>query len=136
MVSVGYLFQAQIGGGDDYLFGGQSFSTPTVQKMESAFGKSGLNGFAIDGGRVKVPHAQRAAYLAALADNHAMPQNPGDMFEKASATNLLEDPRTRERNWGLAKQQEMSLVISCMKGIERASVLLDSQNQPGLLGNR
>src|SRR5208282_6828037 len=107
VVSVGYLFQTQVSGGDDYLFGGGSFSTPTLQKMEEAFGKAGLNGFTVDGGRVKVNHAQRAAYLAALADNHAMPQNPGDMLEKASAYSLLDDPRTRERNWLLGKQQEM-----------------------------
>ena len=62
VVSVGYLFQSQVGGGDDYLFGGESIPTPTLQKMEEAFGKAGLNGFTIEGSRVKVPRAQRAAY--------------------------------------------------------------------------
>ena len=57
VVSVGYLFQHQVSGGDDYLFGGESIPTPTLQKMEEAFGKAGLNGFTIEGGRVKVPHA-------------------------------------------------------------------------------
>src|SRR5208282_1234351 len=41
---------------------------------------------------------------------------------------------TRERNWLLGKQQEMSLVISLMKNMERASVLIDTQNQAGLIG--
>src|SRR4051794_3952316 len=77
VASVGYLFQHQVTGGDEYLFGGESIPTATLQKMEEAFGKAGLNGFSIDGGRVKVPLAQRAAYLAALADAKALPPNPG-----------------------------------------------------------
>src|SRR5271165_5445234 len=84
VVSVGYLFQHQVSGGDDYLFGGESIPTPTLQKMEEAFGKAGLNGFAMEGGRVKVPHAQRAAYLAALADEHALPLNSGQAFRAAT----------------------------------------------------
>ncbi len=78
VVSVGYLFQHQASGGDEYLFGGAAMQTPTLQKMEEAFGKAGLNGFSMEGGRVKVPHAQRAAYLAALADH----QGPAAEFRR------------------------------------------------------
>ena len=83
VVSVGYLFQHQVSGGDDYLFGGKSMETPTLEKMEEAFGKAGLNSYTIEGGRVKVPHSQRAAYLAALADAKALPPNFGDKFKAA-----------------------------------------------------
>src|SRR5271166_3142417 len=72
VVSVGYLFQSQVTGGDVCLFSGATIDTPTLQKMEEAFGTKGLNGFTIEGGRVKVPYAQRAAYLAALADAKAL----------------------------------------------------------------
>ena len=92
VVSVGYLFQHQVSGGDDYLFGGESIPTPTLQKMEEAFGKAGLNGFTIEGGRVKVPHAQRAAYLAALADAKALPPNFGDKLEEAEDGSMFELP--------------------------------------------
>jgi hypothetical protein len=69
------LFEGNQSSGDDYLFGGDSIPTPTLQKIEEAFGKAGLNGFAIENGRVKVPHSQRATYLAALADAKAPPPN-------------------------------------------------------------
>jgi flagellar M-ring protein FliF len=132
VVSVGYLFQSQVSGGDEYLFGGAAIPTPTLQKMEEAFGKAGLNGFTIDGARVKVPRAQRAAYLAALADAKALPPSFGDRMNAANDGNLLDDPKTKERKHLQGLMDEMALVISSMKGIERASVLIDSQPQPGL----
>jgi flagellar M-ring protein FliF len=132
VVSVGYLFQHQVSGGDDYLFGGESIPTPTLQKMEEAFGKAGLNGFAMEGGRVKVPHAQRTAYLAALADAKALPPNFGDRFREANDSGIWESPKQREQRQDRAREEELALVISSMKGIERASVFVDKQTQPGL----
>ena len=102
--------------------------------MEGAFGKAGLNGFTIEGGRVKVPHAQRAAYLAALADAKALPPNFGDKLKDAGDNNLLESPKQREEQHLIALEQEMRCVISTMKGIERASVLIDRQPQSGGIG--
>ena len=40
-----------------------------------AVGKAGLNGFAIENGRVKIPHSQRATYLAVLAEIKTLPPN-------------------------------------------------------------
>ena len=132
VVGAGYLFQHPVSGGDDYLFGGESMQTPTLQKMEEAFGHAGLNGFTMEGGRVKVPHAQRAAYLAALADAKALPTNSGQALKAAADGGLFEAPATSQRRFNLALQEEMSLVISRMKGIERASVIIDVQAQSGL----
>jgi flagellar M-ring protein FliF len=131
VASVGYLFQHQVNGGDDYLFGGESIPTPTLQKMEEAFGKAGLNGFTMEGGRVKVSHAQRAAYLAALADAKALPPNFGDKLREAGDGGIWESPKQREQRQNQARQDEMSLVISSMKGIGKALVLVDVQPQPG-----
>ena len=99
----------------DYLFGGDSIPTPALQTVEQAFAKAGLNGFAIDNGRVEVPHSQRATYLAALADAKALPPTPA--------------PKTPEIRH--AQEEELSLVIASMKGIERASVMIDTQNKAG-----
>ena len=98
VVSVGYLFQHQVSGGDEYLFGGEAMPTPTLQKMEEAFGKAGLNGFTIEGGRVKVPHAQRAAYLAALADAKALPPNFGDKLKEAANGSIVRVARSSARS--------------------------------------
>ena len=50
------------------------------------------------------------------------------------AANIFDDPRQRDRKHWQAVMDEMSLVISSMKGIERASVLIDSQPQSGGIG--
>ena len=132
VVSVGYLFQHQASGGDEYLFGGAAMQTPTLQKMEEAFGKAGLNGFSMEGGRVKVPHAQRAAYLAALADTKALPPNFGEAFKDGHGRRARGICRTAsKRKFNVALQEEMSLVIGNMKGIEWASVIIDTQPQSG-----
>ena len=131
VVGGGYLFQHEASGGDEYLFGGASMQTPTLQKMEEAFGKAGLNGFTMEGGRVKVPHAQRAAYLAALADHGALPPNAGQAFKAATEGGPFDLPDTSKRKFNLALQEEMSLVIGKMKGIEWASVIIDTQPQGG-----
>jgi flagellar M-ring protein FliF len=134
VVSVGYLFQNQVGGGDDYLFSGDSIPAATLQKMQNAFGKKDLNGFTIEGGRVKVPHAQRAQYLAALADAKALPPAFGDPRKEAGEANPFLSPKQREQIEKQAREEEMTMVISAMKGIERASVLIDTQAQPGGFG--
>ena len=134
VVSVGYLFQSQVSGGDEYLFSGDSIPTPTLQKMEAAFGKAGLNGFTIEGGRVKVPRAQRAAYLAALADAKALPPNFGGPQKDSTDGGIFDPPSVHAEKYKISKQEELALVISSMKGIERASVLIDTQPQTGGIG--
>jgi flagellar M-ring protein FliF len=134
VVSVGYLFQSQVTGGDDYLFSGDSISTPTLQKMQEAFGKAGLNGFTIEGGRVKVNHAQRAAYLAALADAKALPRSFGDPRREANDASPFASPKQREQQEKQVREEEMTLVINSMKGIENASVMTDTQANPGGFG--
>ena len=134
VINVGPLFQSQTGGGDDYLFGGQSIPTPTLDKMVVAFGKAGLNGFTIEDGRIKVRRAERASYLAAVADSGTLPPAAGAYLKDSTTSNLIDDPRQRDRKHWQAVMDELSLAISQTRNIERASVLIDSQSQPGLLG--
>ncbi len=130
VVSVGYLFQHQAGGGDDDLFGGAPMQPSTLDKMEAAFGKAGLSGYSIAGGRVKVPHAQRAAYWGALADAKALPPNFIDSFKDDSS--IFDSPMQRQVRLDQAKEARLSLVISNMKGIAQASVIIDKEGQSGL----
>jgi flagellar M-ring protein FliF len=134
VVSVGYLLQTQVTGGDEYLFSGASIPTATLQKMETAFGKAGLNDFHEEGGGIKVPHARRAAYLAALAEAKALPPNFGQAERDATDGNMWDPPSVRAKRMDIAKQEELTHVINCMRNIEQAWVELDSQSQPGGLG--
>ena len=131
VVSVGYVFQHQASGDYDDLFDGKPMQSPYLQKMKAALGKKELNGYTIEGGRVKVPHAQRASYWAALVDAKALPPNSGQAFKEATEGGPFDLPDTSKRKFNLALQEEMSLVIGKMKGIEWASVIIDTQPQGG-----
>jgi len=131
VVSVGYLFQSQVGGGDDYLFGGDSIPRATLRKMEGAFGNANLNNFTFEGNRVRVPRAQRAAYLKALVEGKALPPNFDDLLKDDDGS-VFEAPKQKDERLRLRKQAAMSLVISLMQGIESAHVIIDQQ--PGFDG--
>src|SRR5487761_1311527 len=83
MVSVGYLFNHQVTGGDAYLLEGQHFSQPELNAMEAAFGKAGLGNFEFETGRVRVPRGLKAKYMAALADAGAIPAHFGSYLDAA-----------------------------------------------------
>src|SRR6516162_2942465 len=116
VVSVGYLFQSQVSGGDEYLFGGAEIPPATLHRMEEVLGKGGQNNFTVEGSRIKVRRTDRAACLALLADAGVSPPNPGDYLKESTTSNLIDDPRQRDRKHWQAVMEELSLAISRMKG--------------------
>ena len=65
-VSLFFLFQHTANSGTSYLFNGSVLSPREIAAMEAAFAKAGLNEWEVTGNRVRVPRANRHAYLAAL----------------------------------------------------------------------
>ena len=49
----------------------------------AAFSKAHLEGYVIEGSKIRVPHGQQAAYMGALADAKALPANFGSYFTHA-----------------------------------------------------
>src|ERR1051325_4955771 len=75
VVSLAYLFNHQTSSPDAFLMGGESIATSQLPAVEAAFGKAKLSGYEIDAShRIRVPAAQKAAYMAALVDGNAMPK--------------------------------------------------------------
>lgn len=133
VVSVGYLFNHQVSGGNAYLLEGQHFSTEELTAMQAAFGEAGLSNFEIEGGRIRVPRGQKAKYLAALADAGAMPAAFGSYL--ASAVTKPGPFTSREQQAMMMKvalQQDLSKIIREMKGIERATVNYATDKKGGL----
>ena len=136
LISLFYLVRTQTTSGGDYLFGGREFSQAELADMAAAFGKASLNAFEIEGYRMRVPGGQKAAYLAALADNNALPHDFSRIFDDAVSTSPFE-PRyvfeTRQKN---AREKTLSLMISKMQGIELARVEFSTDEQRGLRRTR
>ncbi len=131
-VSLSFLVKQQSASPDEYLFGGEFLQTSAVNRIEVALGKADLNGYERVGDRIKVPRGQKATYLAAIADAGALPTNLNELLEKALDLGPFTDRVTREQRLKAAREQQFSMIVSKMSGIENATVIFDIQKPRGL----
>jgi flagellar M-ring protein FliF len=133
VVSLGYLFTHDMSGPSGDLMHGVPISASQLPAMEAAFGKAKLSGHKIDGTQIRVPRGQEAVYMAALADSKALPANFSTvMDDESNNSSFFETEKDREQRRKSTKEKKLSLVISAMNGIERATVIYDSDTKGGL----
>ncbi len=137
VVSLTFLFRVQVGGPNSYLMNGQHFSASQLPAMEAAFGEANLTDYQIDGAQIRVPRGQEAKYMAALAAKNALPQDPLDYLDRALNDNpLLSDRHQRQAKILLAKQQTLEAILNELPGIERARVIIDQEEKPGIVKSK
>jgi len=131
-ISVAWLFASGTAESETFLMGGELFSTAQLREMEGAFGKAGLQGYEIDGARVRVPRAEQARYMAALAEGGALPPDFGAYLRKAVDGNgfMLYGPR-QEAQLKIAIQSELQGVINHFQGIEQSFVQIAEETSRG-----
>ena len=135
VIALVYLFQYQVTSGDEYLLGGRPFYGDELTRAEAAFAKAGLNGSQIaDGNRIRIPRGQKERYLAALAESSALPADFYKYLDEAAASDSpFSSTKSLEmRRWN-AKQKELALIISRMRGITSATVQYDESAGRGSL---
>lgn len=126
VIGLAYLFRLQTSGTEEYLYGGREFSQDELGSMETAFAKAGLNKSEIVGNRMRVPRGFKDKYLAALADGDAWPKGFGDETEKANkSSSPFESGKAQDNKQRLARQKDLSRIISKMSGIRTATVQFD-----------
>jgi flagellar M-ring protein FliF len=132
-VSLVYLFQYHVAGGDEFLLGGRPFTQSELTAIEAAFAKAGLGKSQVVGSQIRIPRGQKDAYLAALADGNALPADFYKYLDDAiKADSPFSSNKSLEmRRWN-AKQKELSLIIGRMQGIESATVQYDEETKRGL----
>ena len=128
VVSLVYLVRHETSGGGEYLMGGESFAPRDLHVMEAAFGKKQLSGYTVEGTKIRVPRGQQNAYMAALADENALPANFNDILQQAvdSGSNYESPERTKQRV-EVAKRQALEMIIAQMQGIDSAAVIYDEK---------
>lgn len=130
IISFGYLFQHQTSSGDEYLMNGE-IPASSFQSIVAALGKANLS-CTVEGSKIKVARGQQAACMAALAEAKALPPNFGSSVRNAiDAGGPFESKQQRDLRFNAALQEELSLIIRSMPGIDSASVLLDTTTKPG-----
>jgi flagellar M-ring protein FliF len=133
VISVGYLFQYQTAGPDEFLFGGAYLPDGQLTQVEAAIAKAGLNDARREGNRILVPRGLKADYLAAVVDGGALPPNFHTYLESAlSAGGPWESNETTKIRLKIARQQMLGEIIRHMDWVEDAVVLYDEQQPRGL----
>ncbi|QDU26973.1 flagellar MS-ring protein [Anatilimnocola aggregata] len=133
VVSLVYLFQYEVGGGDEYLLDGRAFSGAELTAIEAAFAKAGLGQSVVSGNQIRIPRGQKQRYLGAMAESDALPADFSLHMTKATdSDNPFSSTRSLEMRRSNAKQKELALIISRMRGIESATVQFDEEQQGGL----
>ncbi len=114
-----------------FLFGGHAFNEFDLNRMQIAFGKSGLNDFKIERGRMSVPQIKRDEYLKSLDKHAAIPQEFARQNTPSPLTNLL--PREeRLRRQHQAKKERLERLISKMNFVQQAWVEYDELKTSGI----
>jgi flagellar M-ring protein FliF len=131
-VSLGFLVQQQSAGPDEFLFNGEFLAPADADRVEAAIAQAGLNGWTREGNRIKVPRSQMAEYLGAVADAGALPPNHDSIIQQALDLGPFVDEQTRRQRLKAAREQQLSLIIRSMDGIEEAKVIFDIQPARGL----
>ncbi|MCH7750781.1 MAG: hypothetical protein IH898_01295 [Planctomycetes bacterium] len=131
-VSLGYLFQHHSAGPDDYLFNGEFLPASDIDRAEAAIAQAGLNDYERVGNRLRVPRGRKAEYLAAVAEAGALPPNFHSLLEDALDLGPFVDPETRRQRMKAAREQQLSMIIRAMHGIEEAQVIYDMREPRGL----
>jgi flagellar M-ring protein FliF len=138
VVSLAWLFQHQVYGGDTFLLGGQSFAGSDMNAIEMAFAQAGLNDYEWVGMQVRIPRSKQYAYVAALADAKALPADWSRFLSQAldSSNPFFSTGAEREMRMQVAKQEKLALVIKSMQDVADAAVQYDSQKKGGFSTQR
>ena len=109
VVSLVYLFQYQVAGGDEYLLDGRPFSASELTAIEAAFAKAGLGKSAVVGNRIRIPRGQKDG----LSGRPGRRQRP--------AGRLLQVPRRSDRRGQPVRVEPQSLELKrCQRQAEGA----------------
>lgn len=117
------------------LLAGSVLPSSELALMEAAFDRAQLTDYRTEGGRVYVPRSRQSAYMRALVDAEALPREFGGSLRRALANNSpWQSKAVQAELLRVATQDELSLVLCSMPGIERAAVLYDVEEQTSLVG--
>lgn len=132
ILGAAFLFRMPTGSADDYLLAGRSFSPSELMAAQAAFAQAGLSDYEVDSTKIRVPKSKRAEYVAAMAENNAIPPDFFSHYQKALSTdNPFASQKVMDEKIRTAKQQTLSQFIRDFRGVEEAAVLYSESDKPG-----
>ncbi len=131
-VSLGYLVQQNTGSPGGYLFNGELVPAYDIDRAAAAIAQAGLKGHQREGNHIRVPRGRKPEFLAAVADAGALPRNFHKIMTDALDPSPFASGDTRRQKLKAAREQQLSMLISAMDGIEIAHVVYDVREARGL----
>jgi len=135
-VSIGWavwLLRERPTPGETELLSGTVLPASELAVVEAAFDRAKLTDYRTEAGRIYVPRSRQSAYMRAVVDAEALPREFGGSLRRALAANSPWQSKSVQADvLRVATQEELSLVICSMPGIERAAVLYDVEDRPSL----
>ena len=126
-------FPEKKAGGEVELLVGAVLGPADLAVIEAVFDRSGLNSYRVDDGRLYVDRGQQSSYLRAVVDAGALPPEFGGSLRRAvESDSPWRSKETQAELVRVATQEELSLVIRTMPGIEQAAVLYSGSNAGSL----
>ncbi len=117
------------------LLSGSVLPSSELAIMEAAFDRAQLTDYRTESGRLYVPRSRHSAFMRALVDAEALPREFGGSLRRALANNSpWQSKAVQVELLRVATQDELSLVLCSMPGIDRAAVLYDVEARTGLEG--
>ncbi|MEX0818587.1 MAG: hypothetical protein WD070_03310, partial [Pirellulaceae bacterium] len=124
-ISLLFLFRQQAETADELLFGGRTLTNEEIADMSAALAKADLNGWDTEGNRLRVPRGKRHTYMAALAENSALPQGSGAALEKMlTEYSPFENRKMGELRTRHALEKDLAFTIRELAGVDGASVAI------------
>ena len=119
--------------GEVELLAGAVLGPADLAVIEAVFDRSGLDSYRVVDGRLYVDGGQQSSYLRAVVDAGALPPEFGGSLRRAvESDSPWRSKETQAELLRVATQEELSLVIRAMPGIEQAAVLYSGSNSEGL----
>jgi flagellar M-ring protein FliF len=120
-----------------YLLGGKALTTEELTEMQSALAKAQLNDFVVEGNRIRVPRERQAQYIAALAENRALPESVPDMLSEAiDKVNLFTNGQQQADYKEAARLKSLTSILRSFDGVETAEVVFDKTETRALRPER
>ena len=111
------------------LLAGTPLAPAELAQMEAVFDRAELSEHRVEEGRLLVSRRRQSAYLRALVDAGALPPEFGGSLRRAVENDSpWRSQASQAERLRIATQEELSLVIRTMPGIEQAAVLYDVES--------
>ena len=129
VLSLGWIMSTTQTSSTSYILGYKPLSAEEIRQAEKAFGSASLTDWEVVGSRIKVPTANKAAYLKALADSSALPARWDDEIKKSLEVGIFDPPSLTSMRHRDARATGLGRILEQLPQVDYAAVMFDEKSE-------